>query len=290
MKMKLIFKTLAFMGIFTLVSACYEDAGIDILPGGESFLELDRAGQATPVVNNTFLRRNDGTTYPLSVQVNIMGRPRPTATIVNFTFDAASTAIPGLHYNQITPGTSITIPAGQNTANIEFEVLADNIEAGEIWRMILAVSSPDVQSSQYVQATWNLQVSCPSDLGGTYSFVATSITSGVGGGTCGGTTSGSGTFTENATINGRYTATDFSFGQFACAYGDTPPGGTLILNDVCDRLFFTGIDKYGDSYTINVVSVTATVLTIDWINTYGDGARVALTRTDDKTWPLTLTD
>lgn len=289
MKMKLIFKTLAFMGLLALVSACYEDAGIDILPGGESFLELDRAGQATPVVNNTFLRKNDGTTYPVSVQVNIMGRPRTSATTVNFTFDAASTAIPGLHYNQITPGTSITIPAGQSTANIEFEVLADNIDAGEIWSMIIAVSSPDIQSSQYVRATWNLQVSCPSDLGGTYSFVATNITSGVGGGTCGGSTSGTGTLTEGTT-NGRYTATDFSFGHFPCAYGDTPPGGTLVLNDVCDRLFFTGIDKYGDSYTINVVSVTPTVLTIDWINTYGDGARVALTRTDAKTWPLTLRD
>lgn len=289
MKMKSIFKTIAFLGIFALVSACYDDAGTDILPGGESFLELDRAGQATPVVNSTYLRRNDGTTYPLSVQVNLMGRPRATATTVNFTFDATSTAVPGLHYNQITPGNSITIPAGENTANIEFEVLADNIEAGETWRMIVAVSSPDVQSSQYVQATWNLQVSCPSDLTGTYSFVSTSITSGVGGGTCGGTTSGSGTLTEGAT-NGLYTATDFSFGQFACAYGDTPPGGTLVLNDVCDRLFFTGIDKYGDSYTINVVSVTSTVLTIDWINTYGDGARVALTRTDAKTWPLTLRD
>lgn len=289
MKMKLIFKTIAFMGIIALVSACYDDAGIDILPSGDSFLELDRAGQATPVVNSTFLRKNDGTTYPLNIQVNIMGKPRATATTVNFSLDATSTAVPGLHYNQISQGNSITIPAGQSTANIQFEVLADNIEAGEIWKIILSVSSPDIQSSQYVEATWNIQVSCPSELGGTYSFVATSITSGPGGGTCGGTTSGTGTFTESAT-NGIYESSDFTFGQFGCAYGDTPPAGTLRLNDVCDRLFFTGIDKYGDSYTINVVSVTASVLTIDWVNTYGDGSRVALTRTDAKTWPLTLTD
>lgn len=288
MKMKSLIKTIAFLGVIALVSSCYDDPGTEILPWDEPFLELDRAGQATPVVNSTFLRRNDGTTYPLSVKVNIMGRPRSTDTNVTFTIEGTGTAVEGVHYNKLTPGNTITIPAGSNSANISFEVLADNIEAGEIWRLIISVASSDVPSSNYVRATWNLQVSCPSDLGGTYSFVATNIVRGPAGvAACGGTTSGTGTFTEGST-NGVYESSDFSFGQFACAWADTPPGGTLRLNDVCDRLFFTGVDKYGDSYSVSVVSVTATVLTFDWVNTYGDGGRVALTRTDSKTWPLTL--
>ena len=105
--------------------------------------------------------------------------------------------------------------------------------------------------------------------------------------TCSSPQTGTGTLTEQ-TANGVYSATDFTFGQFTCGYGDSPPAGTLGLNDLCDNLFMTGTDKYGDSYTITLVSVTATVLTFDWINTYGDGGRVAMTRTDAKTWPLGL--
>lgn len=292
MKMKLIFKSALFIGLVAVVSACYDDPGTDILPWDQAYLELDRAGQGNPTVSSSFLRLNNGTKYPLNVQVNVMGRPRDVATTVNFTIEAASLAVPGVHYNKITSGNSVTIPAGSNSANIQFEVLADNINAGESWSLIINVASPDLPSSQYVRATWNLSVLCPSDYAGTYSFVSTNFVTGPGGnlGACGASRSGTGTMTAVAGAPGAYTLTDATFGAFACLYADTPPGGTLRLNDSCDRLFFTGIDKYGDSYTLTFVSVTPTVLTFDWVNTYGDGSRTALTRTDAKTWKLTLND
>jgi len=282
-------KLIILFTAIVLVS-CFDEPGTDIVWGNDAYLELDRAGQPNPVVNSIFQRLNDGTTYTLNVQVNLMGKPRSTATVANFAIDAASTAIPGVHYNQITPGTSVTIPAGENVANIQFQIIADNIVAGEVWPLIINLTGGDVPLSNYVKATYRIQVSCPSNLAGTYSYVSTNVLRGTGSGSnafpaCNGIT-GNGTLA--AVSNGVYTITDATFGQFACAWGDTPPGGTLRFNDLCDNISFSGTDKYGDSYTLTVVSVTASVLTIDWLNTYGDGGRAALTRTDGKTWPLTL--
>jgi hypothetical protein len=280
--------TILFVAIF--MASCFDDPGTEIVWGDKAYLELDRAGQAgsAPSVPLTVTRVNDGNAVPLNVKVNLMGRPQSEDVSVTFEIDATSTAVAGVHYNKLTAGNTITIPAGENVANIEFEILDENINPGELWKLKINVTGGDLPLSNYVSATWNIQVACPSDLGGTYSYSMTNILYGAGASVCSSPQTGNGTLTEGA--NGEYTSTDFTFGQFACAYGDTPPAGTLKLKDLCDKLSFTGQDKYGDTYTINVISVTATVLTFDWVNTYGDGGRVALTRTDAKTWPLTLTD
>lgn len=275
-----------------VLAACFEDPGTDIVWGDEAYVEIDRAGQPNPTINSIFTRLSDGTTYPLNVQINLMGRPRATATTVQFEIASTSTAVEGVHYNKLTSGNTITIPAGANTANIQFEVIADAIEPLEVWPLTINITGGDLPLSKYVSATFRLQVACPSDLGGTYNYSTTSIVAGAGGNAaaCGGTVTGTGTLTESTTTNGVYTVSDASFGQFGCAWSDTPPGGTLRLNDLCNVLSFTGADKYGDNYSISVVSVTATTLVFDWTNTYGDGGRTTLTRTDSKTWPLQLRD
>ncbi len=289
--MKSINKLFIILTAVTL-AACFEDPGTDIVWGDEAYLEIDRAGQPNPNINSIFTKLSDGTTYPLNVQVNLMGRPRTSATTVQFEIASTSTAVEGVHYNKLTAGNSITIPAGSNTATIQFEIIADAINPSEVWPLTVTITGGDVPLSKYVSATFRLQVACPSDLGGTYSYSTTNIVAGAGGNAaaCGGTVTGTGTLTESATTNGVYTISDASFGQFACAWGDTPPGGTLRLNDLCNVLSFTGADKYGDNYTISVVSVTATTLVFDWTNTYNDGGRTTLTRTDAKTWPLQLRD
>ncbi|MBL7872003.1 MAG: hypothetical protein JNM78_10355 [Cyclobacteriaceae bacterium] len=128
-------------------------------------------------------------------------------------------------------------------------------------------------------------VVCDSNLGGTYNYSTTSMFR--AGAPFAGNPTGSGTATEGS--EGSYTLTDFSFGVFAAAYGDSPALGSLRLSDACDFLSIKGTDQYGDSYTITVMSVTSTVLTIKWVNTYGDGGTTTLTRSDSKTWPTTLT-
>lgn len=271
-----------------ILASCFEDSGTDIVWGDKAYLEIDRAGQPNPTINTTITRINDGVGVPFSVQVNLAGRPQNNDVNVTFEIDAASTAVAGVHYNKITSGNNFSIPAGDNVANIEFEILDEGINPGEVWSLIVKLTGGDLPvSSSYDSAAWTIQVACPSDLGGTYSYSMTNIVGGSGYTTCSSPQTGTGTLTEQ-TANGVYSATDFTFGQFTCGYGDSPPAGTLGLNDLCDNLFMTGTDKYGDSYTITLVSVTATVLTFDWINTYGDGGRVAMTRTDAKTWPLGL--
>jgi hypothetical protein len=88
-----------------------------------------------------------------------MGRPRDTDTNVTFEIESTSTAIEGVHYTKVTPGTSITIPAGQNIANIQFTVIADAIPTGSANQvsMIINLTGGDVPLSKYVRATFNLR-------------------------------------------------------------------------------------------------------------------------------------
>lgn len=271
------------------LTACFDDPGTDIVWGNKAYLELDRAGQPNTVITQTVTRVNDGQGIPFNVQINLMGRPQKDDVSVTFTI--TGTAADGIHYDKITSGNTITIPAGSNTANIEFEILDDNLDPLDpVTTLIVTVTGGDLPLSNYVSATWRLQVACPSDLGGTYSYSTTMIVGGPGAAPCAATVTGTGTLTEDAGTagNGRYSATDFSFGMFSCAWGVSSTLGSLRLVDLCEGLSMAGTDRYGDSYTIDVVSVTASTLTIDWINTYGDRGRSALTRTDAKTWPLGL--
>jgi hypothetical protein len=158
--------------------------------------------------------------------------------------------------------------------------------------------SADASSGAYYASPflYRVAVVCPSDLGGTYSFVTTNIACdncpgsvpGVAG--CGPSTSGTGTLTATTTA-GRYAVSDATFGQYACAWSDNPAAG-VFFNDACLKVSTTGADQYGLVYTFTIISVSpdGKDLTIDWENDYGDAGRTVLTRTDAKTWPAGLTN
>lgn len=133
--------------------------------------------------------------------------------------------------------------------------------------------------------TWVL--TCPSNLGGDIDFVTTNITAGVGGNAaaCGGSTSGTAEFDDQG--GGIYEISDATFGQYACAWDDSPAAGVSLV-DVCGLLSLTGADQYDLVYSISIVSNDGTELIIDWENDYGDSGRSTLTRTDGKDWPLDL--
>lgn len=136
---------------------------------------------------------------------------------------------------------------------------------------------------------YNVAVVCPSNLAGTFTYVTTNITAGAGGNAaaCNGQATGSVTFTATSTP-GQYTVSDVSFGVFACAWADTPPGGTVRFRDTCGKLSFSGADKYGDSYTFNFVSNNGRNLTFNWVNTYGDSGSTVLTASTAGFWPANL--
>jgi hypothetical protein len=142
-----------------ILASCFDDPGTDIVWGNDAYFELDRAGQPNPVVNNTYERKNDGTTYPFSAKVNLMGKPQKVDVTVNYTI--TGTAVAGVHYNKLTTGSTVTIPAGSNTALINFEHLADNINSGQTWTIIIELTGGDLPLSRYVKVTHNLRVLCP---------------------------------------------------------------------------------------------------------------------------------
>jgi hypothetical protein len=133
---------------------------------------------------------------------------------------------------------------------------------------------------------------CASDLGGTYSYVTTNIqcencdASVPGEGACGVSVSGTGTLKETGNL-GVYSVSDATFGEYGCAWADTPAEGVTLI-DVCGKISTGGSDKYSLVYTFTIKGNDGETLTIDWENDYGDSGTTELTRTDGKAWPDNL--
>jgi hypothetical protein len=133
--------------------------------------------------------------------------------------------------------------------------------------------------------TWG--ISCPSDIGGTFTFSTVVTAVGAGGdiGGCSNPVTGDASLTESG--GGIYRVSDASFGQYDCAWGDSPAVG-VIWTDVCNTVFVSGSDQYGLIYTFVLQSNDGNSITMDWSNDYGDEGTTVLTRNDGKTWPLDL--
>jgi hypothetical protein len=124
-------------------------------------------------------------------------------------------------------------------------------------------------------------VVCPSDLAGTYDFDALETF-------CGAKYSGKITLTAVASSPGSYTVSDGTFGAWDKCYPDAWGSGNVRISDACGKLTMSGADKYGDSYSMVVKSVTPSVLTFEWKNTYGESGTVAVKSNAGKPWPATL--
>ncbi|GMQ26071.1 hypothetical protein Aoki45_27530 [Algoriphagus sp. oki45] len=124
-----------------------------------------------------------------------------------------------------------------------------------------------------------VSVICPSDLAGTYQFDQIDTF-------CGRTVSGSITWTAVANTPGAYTLSDGTFGAWSVCYTGTPWGnGNVRINDACNVLSMSGTDRFGDSYSMTVISSTPQVLTLEWENTYGEFGTVEVKSNAGKPWP-----
>lgn len=281
-----------FKYIFTLIAAlvltaCFDEPGNEITFSADPQLEWDKSDSGSQGV---YFREDDGEPLEDEFVVNLVGPHRSEAVTFTISVGDLTTAIEGVHYD-LPNGLSYSIPANSSSVKVPVIIYDDAIELDEVLVLDLDISNASIKiSPNYFNLIHTISVICPSNLGGTYSFVTTNTVAGpAGAGNVGNCQNITGNGSLTAIGGGAYALTDATFGIFGCVYGDPAQTG-VVLNDECKRLFFTGTDIYGDSYSISVVSVTETVLTIDVINTYGDGGRVALTRTDAKTWPLDLTD
>lgn len=235
-------------------------------------------------------------------QVDVYVAHRRGATVSK---EALVTTIPGTAFalgaNSAWPRAAVSVAFNESISKIGFT--KTNIKGGDFleYRLVLTTTdgktfsnnnlTGDVSGGVYYASPffYRLAIVCPSDLGGELTYEQINIITGPGGtiAKCNGKTTGTVTLAAAATA-GQYTMTDATFGLFACLYSDTPPAGTLRFTDSCGKIGMVGADKYGDSYSISGLTVTGTKMTYTWINTYGDGGLVTLTRKDGKNWPAGL--
>lgn len=179
----------------------------------------------------------------------------------------------------------VNVTAEEAVADINGISLED-LELGDVFLFeILVTSKSGLKTRSNVII--NAPVACKSDLGGTYSYstVVTSVGDGGEIGGCSNPVSGTGTFLEDGA--GFYRVSDATFGQYDCAWGDTPAAGVTIT-DVCNSLSVGGSDQYGLIYTFFIKSNDGTNLELEWSNDYDDKGVSVLTRTDGKSWPLDI--
>ncbi|MDZ4715892.1 MAG: hypothetical protein SH819_10530 [Cytophagales bacterium] len=124
-------------------------------------------------------------------------------------------------------------------------------------------------------------VVCASDMGGTITFKTVVTAAVVPIAPCQPFVTGTTIFTR--VTHGVYAIGDATFGQYACAWGDSPAKG-VVWNDFCNQITTTGGDQYGLTYMFSVISNDGTTLKINWSNNYGDVGTSELTRTGG--WPL----
>jgi hypothetical protein len=186
--------------------------------------------------------------------------------------------------------TSFVITAAETFAAVG--LTAAQIEGGDVFEFRLVLNDKKGRSFSTNNVTtnvagapfynspfqYNVSVICPSDLAGTYAFDALETF-------CGKTYSGSITWTAVTGSPGSYTVSDGTFGAWQSCYPDTWGTGNVRINDACGRLTMTGTDKYGDSYSMTFISSTPQVLTLKWVNTYGEFGTVAVKSNAGKPWP-----
>ncbi|GAB5527296.1 MAG: hypothetical protein Roseis2KO_51680 [Roseivirga sp.] len=273
-KNKFIYLLMALVFAFT---AC-DEPGSEIL-WDLSFVELDAATTTTKTNTYTYLRVNDGLNVPSGFQVNLASRPLDQPTNITFEVVAATTtAIENVHY--VLNSNSLTIPAGENIGTLPIDIIDDGINAGEQLNLDIRIVSADIEiGSGFGQAVHVIQITCISDIAGTYSTSATGDVGDGSGGSAGtyGPITSSVTFTETAT-DGVYDVSDLSFGMYAQIYNDNTPV-TGRLQDVCDALTDLGdTDRFDDPFTVTGTRVAASgVITLTWSNTWGDTGTVTLT-------------
>lgn len=143
--------------------------------------------------------------------------------------------------------------------------------------------SPDIANSPLYSVVQNYNVSCPSDLGGTYNYITTNMGE-PGGGTAAGPVTGSVTLTDNG--GGVYSLSDASFGGWLGLYGPTGGAATgVVFNDICGTISYGGADQFDEIFTITDLVVNGSELSFHWSNDYGEYGDTTLIRPDGSDWP-----
>jgi len=227
--------SLFIIALAVVLTSCFDDPGTDIT-FDQTFVELDAAGTPNASREFTFLRENDGIAKNSNFRVLLSSAALTNAVNVTVAVDPASTAIEGLHYTL--NSASVSIPAGEFSADVDLDILADNIEVGERLNLILEIVSADVEiNSALDSANHIVQIACPIPAGafeGDYSVSGSSNTVFSAGifGTEGGTVTLNNVTSSLRSFTANYIE-DAGFGSFPTIFN---------IDFVCDEVKIAFID------------------------------------------------
>jgi hypothetical protein len=281
MKSNKIYIFLAMLVATLTTTACFDDQGVETFYGGNQ-VEFNAANLPTGLTSS-FVRLAPTQTDNIDVQVNRVSTSATEAITVNVEADPTSTAVEGVHYRLASK--SITLPAGQFTANLPVTVLTGNIDPSETPNLVLKITSATGAeiSTNYAKLKVAIRVICPSDLKGTYTVFWERLQLGDGSGGADQTSNNFVIAAANKVVitqvsAGLYQMDDMSFGMYPGLYSDSKPTGRM--RDNCGKLtgLATNADRFADPFTINGVVNPDGKLKITWSNTYGDGGTVILTK------------
>lgn len=233
-----------------------------------------------------------------SLEVQLIGAQRSTETTVSFELDAtANQAVEGVHFDFVTTGGTVTIPANSSSGYIYFNVLSDNFSITDNINLVVNLTSGDLKvAGNYGQTLKSLAITCESNLAGTYT-VATQA-SGANADICGdggdygaraSIDGGTVTLTSDGSISGYTISTNAGFGAFVEYYGGCGYSSGLTANedldlvDVCGDISGTMRSAYNNLGVIGAaISLTGSydgsgVITINWTDHFGSANVTTLT-------------
>jgi len=146
-------KIMMSLMVILLITSC-DQYNSNILWTG-SYVEFDDATSA-----GSYLRENDGVNVADELQIILVAAPSSSAITVNVEVDAElTTAIAGTHYVDMSGG-SVSVEAGSNYASVPFEVIDDNIEAGEKWVLAYKITGSSTEIGSVDTNEHTFSISC----------------------------------------------------------------------------------------------------------------------------------
>jgi len=271
--MKKLIYIVQFFALTTLLTGCFGDKGTDILITDyttEGFVEIVEANGGVSR-SKTIAVDVDGQNISSSVLLSFGGAVSTEDVTITYSINTSlSTAVEGVDYVLLSPNT-ITIPAGEYTAPISFEVIDDNLKVSPQLSIVFQIESASVPIlEKYASAAIVLDVSCPApaEIYGMYDVLTTETASD----SC---TSVTNTVTVSA-VEGSTTELQFSditggFYANCKTDGADNPGiviyncGELIIENQPDTVFKDDVINGLGSYNFETDE-----LVIAWSNGSGD--------------------
>jgi hypothetical protein len=276
------FNRFIILSLFAMLIVSCADSDFESTTFPENAFEVKGAVVSVADVVTGFYNLQDPATASIGFTVDTKGETVNSVDI----FKSYNGSEPVL-FRTVTdlPGT-LTVPLADAADGL---VSVDDLEVADFFTFTFAATTPSgtFPSGSSLQ----VDVSCPSDIAGTYTFVSTNLAADNSPYDCpNGEVTGEVTFTDLG--GGQYLVSDLGFGQYeSTCWSDGPAtSDAAIITDLCNQIFSGGLDQYSLVYTWVITDVSGPDLSISWSNDYADRGDVVVTRPDGSDWPALFTN